>query len=61
MHFHNVFSSHMSSHQLSMVIKDGCETMVHGIQSALDLHLDWVMLQVDIMNTFNTISCKAIF
>jgi len=43
MDFHNVFSSHMSSHQLGMVVKDGCEVVVHGIRFALDLHLDWVM------------------
>ncbi len=61
MHFCNVFSSHMLSHQFGMEIKDGCEAMVHGIRSALDLHPDWVVLQVDVMNTFNTTSCKAIF
>jgi len=44
MHFHNVFSFHMLSHQLGMVVKDGCETVVHGIRYALDLHLDGVML-----------------
>jgi hypothetical protein len=44
MHFQNVFFSHMSSHQLDMVVKDGCEVVVHGIQSALDLHHGSVML-----------------
>ncbi len=60
MHFHNVFSSHMSSHQLGMVVKDGCEAMVHGIRSFLDLHRDWVMLKVDVTNIFNT-SCVRPF
>jgi hypothetical protein len=35
--------------------------MVHGIKTTLDAHLDWVVLDVDIANAFNTISCKAIF
>jgi len=35
--------------------------MALGIQVAVDLHLDWVVFQVDIANTFKTISCKAIF
>lgn len=61
MHFRNVFSSHMLSHQFGMAIKDGCETVVHGIRFALDLHFDWVVFQVDVMKTFNTTSCKAIF
>jgi hypothetical protein len=35
--------------------------MIHGIQSILDVHPDWVVLQMDAKNAFNTISCKAIF
>ncbi len=35
--------------------------MVHGIRATLDVHLDWVMLQVDIANAFNIIFRKVIF
>jgi hypothetical protein len=35
--------------------------MVHGIHAILDAHPNWVVLQVDITNDFNTISRKAIF
>jgi len=35
--------------------------MVHGIQMMLDLHLDWVVLQVDIHNSFNLVSQSTIF
>jgi len=35
--------------------------MIHNIQATLDAHLDWVVLQVNIINIFNTILHKAIF
>jgi uncharacterized membrane protein len=35
--------------------------VVHGIRATLDVHLDWVVLQVDIANAFNFISRKVIF
>jgi hypothetical protein len=35
--------------------------MVHGIQATLDVHPNWVVFQVDIMNAFNSISQKTIF
>jgi hypothetical protein len=37
------------------------EAMVYGIWATLDAHTNWVVLQVDIANAFNVISCKAIF
>jgi len=35
--------------------------VVHGIHAALEVHLDWAVLLVNIANIFNTILCKAIF
>jgi hypothetical protein len=35
--------------------------MVHDIQGVLDVHLDWVVLQVDVVNIFNSILHKVIF
>jgi len=43
------------------VVKGGCEAMVHGIQVALDVHFNYVVLQMDVVNAFNIISHKAIF
>ncbi len=44
-----------------MVIKGGCEAMAHDIQVALDVHPNWVVFHVDIVNAFNSISHKTIF
>jgi hypothetical protein len=44
-----------------VAVKGGCEVMAHGIQVILDVHLDWVVLQVDVVNIFHSILCKAIF
>jgi hypothetical protein len=44
-----------------MAIKDRCEVVVDGTQTTLDVHPHWVVLQLDVMNTFNSISHKAIF
>jgi hypothetical protein len=38
-----------------------CETMVHVVKYMLDLHLKWVVLQMDVQNTFNLITQIAIF
>ncbi len=48
-------------HRFGMAIKGGCEAMVHDIRSVLDVHLNWVVLQVDVMKVFNSILHKAIF
>ncbi len=36
--FHNAFVIHLSSHQFGVVVRGGYETMVHNIQTALDVH-----------------------
>ncbi len=35
--------------------------VAYGIRVALDVHVDWVVPQMNVINTFNTILCKAIF
>ncbi len=35
--------------------------LIHGIWITLDVHPNWVVLQMDVANTFNTIFCKAMF
>jgi hypothetical protein len=56
-----MFFFHLSSHVINVAIKGGCKVVVHGIQNVLDVHFNWVMLQLDVANAINTISHKAIF
>jgi hypothetical protein len=56
-----VFSFHLLPHQFGVLVRGGCEVLVHGIQVVLDVHLDWVVLQVQVMNIFNIILFKALF
>jgi hypothetical protein len=53
--FCGVFASHLSPYRFRVVIRRGCEVMVHGLQAILDAHFDWVVLRVNIANVFNTI------
>jgi hypothetical protein len=39
----------------------GCKVLVHGIQVVSDVHFDEVVLQMHVMNIFNTILFKAMF
>jgi hypothetical protein len=57
--FKVTFVEHFSLHQFSVEIHGKCETLVHGIQMMLDLHLDWVVLQADVHNAFNSMSWLA--
>jgi len=52
---------HFNPHQFVVMIRDKSETMGHGVQMMLNLHPNWVVLQVDVRNTFNSISQSAIF
>jgi len=40
---------------------DKCEMVVHGVHVVLDLHLDWVVLEVHVCSAFNSISQITIF
>jgi regulator of sigma D len=59
--FCDVLVSHLSPYHFKVVIRKGCEVMIHNIQATLDAHLDWVVLQVNIINTFDIILHKTIF
>jgi hypothetical protein len=48
-------------HQFGVAIKGRCEAVVHGIWVILNIHLNWVVLHVDVANAFNTISKRVIF
>jgi hypothetical protein len=59
--FRDAFATHFSLHQFGIAAKGECETMIHGIMCILDLHLDWVVLQLDVGNAFNLVSRGIIF
>jgi len=42
--FHDMFFFHLLLHQFSVVIKGGCKVVAYGIQTTLNVHLDWVVL-----------------
>jgi hypothetical protein len=39
----------------------GVKIMVHGVQAMLNLHPNWLVLQVDVYNIFNLVSQLTIF
>ncbi|KAL2643274.1 hypothetical protein R1flu_010861 [Riccia fluitans] len=59
--FRDAFAAHFEPWQFAVATRCGCETIVHGLQVTFDLHPDWLVLQIDIRNAFNTISREAIF
>jgi hypothetical protein len=50
---YETFATHFSSHQFGIATKGGCEIVIHDNKCTLDLHLDWVILQLDVANEFN--------
>jgi hypothetical protein len=46
--FKDTFVKHFTPHQFGVATLSRCETVVHGIRAMLDLHLEWVVLQVDV-------------
>jgi hypothetical protein len=59
--FHEAFTTHFSSHQFEVATKGGCETIIHGVRCTLDLHPDWVVFQLDVVNAFNSLLKGVIF
>ncbi|KAL2610702.1 hypothetical protein R1flu_029275 [Riccia fluitans] len=59
--FWEALADHFSPLQFGVAMHGGCKIIIHGLQATLDLHPDWVVLQVDIKNAFNTISREALF
>ncbi len=45
------FTKYFSLHQFGVITHVKCETMVHDVRVMLDLHPNWVMLQVDVYST----------
>jgi hypothetical protein len=59
--FRDTLVTHCNPHQFHVTTHGECETMVHGVEMMLNLHPDWVVLQVDVRNAFNSMSRSAIF
>jgi hypothetical protein len=57
----DIFMKRFSPHQFGVATCGKCETMVCGIQAMLHLHLDWVVLEMDVHNAFNSMSQSTIF
>ncbi len=46
---------------MSFELGGGFKVVVYDIRVALDVHVDWVVPQMNVTNTFNTILCKVAF
>ncbi len=46
--FKDTFVEHFSPRQFGVATLGKCEMVVHGVKAMLDLHLEWVVLQVDV-------------
>ncbi len=47
--------------QIGVAIKGGFEIVIHGITCTLNLHPNWVVVQLDVTNAFNSMSKGVIF
>jgi hypothetical protein len=57
----DVFVTHFSPHQFGLATKGGYETIIHDTKCTLDLHLNWVVLQLNMVNVFNSMLKRVIF
>jgi hypothetical protein len=46
---------------LEFTTKGGYQAVIHGIKCTMDLHPNWVVLQLDVTNAFNSVSKGVIF
>jgi hypothetical protein len=54
--FYDTFATHLSLYQFKVTTKCDCEMVIHGIKCTLDLHPNWVVRELDVVNAFNLIS-----
>jgi hypothetical protein len=59
--FRDAFVTHFYANQFEVAIKGGCEIIIHGIICTLDLHPNWVVLQLNVVNAFNLVLRGVIF
>jgi hypothetical protein len=46
------FQEHLSPHQFGVSTPKGCETILFGIKTLLDLHPNWIVMQIDVVMAF---------
>ncbi len=61
LHICDAFATHFSSHQFEIATKGGCEVFIHGIRCTMTFHFNWVVFQLHVANTFNSMSKGVIF
>jgi len=59
--FYETFAIHFSPHQFGISTKGGFKVVIHDIRCTLDLHFDWVILQLNVANAFNSVLKRVIF
>ena len=47
--------------QFGVGIPGGAENVVHGVRNLLSDHPDWVLVSLDLVNAFNSVSRPAFF
>ena len=52
---------HLSPHQVGVGVKSGGEQVIHDLRAFLDVHPNWVVVNVDVSNAFNTLARAPIF
>jgi hypothetical protein len=61
LHIYDTFATHFSLHQFEITTKGGYEVFIHDIRCTMTLHLNWVIFQLHMANTFNSMSKGVIF
>lgn len=55
------FQKHLSPHKFGVSTFKSCEIILFDIRILLDLHPNWVVMQIDIENAFNSVFWANIF
>jgi hypothetical protein len=55
------FQKHLSPHQFGVSTPKGYEAIPFNIQALFDLHPDWVVIQINVNNIFNSVFQIVIF
>jgi hypothetical protein len=59
--FCDAFATHFSSHEFGITTKGRREAVIYGIKCILNFQLDWMIIQLDMVNAFNSLSKEVIF
>jgi len=59
--FCETFATHFPPYPFRVTTKGGCDLIIHNIKCTLDLHPNWVVLPLDVVNTFNSMLKGVVF